>query len=239
MSNPCSSITRLRATTPLVAHAFALARFGFSIQTALSSARLRSVKRTESCEPPQHEFRHKVHSFPQDVPSQAATAYYIGELRNRFNNETESTRQKERTSMKTECTSRLAFLNPRVLIGFALYAAGLVLAFGAMSSAAAGDNAAAELSQSVPAQAPGRWKSPATSSLHATRHTATLLPNGQVLVAGGHGNGRLLASAELYDPATGTWTATGSLATARGYHTATLLPNGKVLVAGGYNGTDS
>ena len=60
--------------------------------------------------------------------------------------------------MKTECTSRLGFLNPRVLIGFALYAAGLVLAFGAMSSAAAGDNTAVELSQSVPAQAPGRWK---------------------------------------------------------------------------------
>ena len=42
--------------------------------------------------------------------------------------------------MKTESTSRLAFLNPRVLIGFALYAAGLVFAFVAMSSAAAGEN---------------------------------------------------------------------------------------------------
>ena len=46
-------------------------------------------------------------------------------------------------------------------------------------------------------------------------HTATLLPNGKVLVAGGYGNSGYLASAELYDPATGTWTATGSLATAR------------------------
>ena len=43
--------------------------------------------------------------------------------------------------MKTASTSRLTFLNPRVLIGFALYAAGLVLAFAAMSSAVAGDNA--------------------------------------------------------------------------------------------------
>ena len=65
-------------------------------------------------------------------------------------------------------------------------------------------------------------------------YTATLLPNGKVLVVGGFTsfNG-ILASAELYDPASGTWSATGSLATARSYHTATLLPNGKVLVVAG------
>src|SRR6266436_6650947 len=65
-------------------------------------------------------------------------------------------------------------------------------------------------------------------------HTATLLENGKVLVAGGF-NHRLnpssLASAELYDPATGTWTNTGQLAIGRGGHTATLLLNGMVLVA--------
>ena len=57
-----------------------------------------------------------------------------------------------------------------------------------------------------------------TGSLATARsfHTATLLPNGKVLVAGGfNGIGGTLASAELYDPASGTWTATGSLATAR------------------------
>jgi hypothetical protein len=68
-----------------------------------------------------------------------------------------------------------------------------------------------------------------TGSLNTGRsqHTATLLPNGKVLVAGGlDNNNNALASAELYDPASGTWTATGNLNTARYIHTATLLPNG-------------
>jgi MYXO-CTERM domain-containing protein len=74
----------------------------------------------------------------------------------------------------------------------------------------------------------------ATGSLGTKRyeHTATILGNGKVLVAGGD-NAAYLASAELYDPVAGTWAATGPLATARRYHTATLLGNGKVLVAGG------
>lgn len=63
-----------------------------------------------------------------------------------------------------------------------------------------------------------------------SNHTATLLLNGKVLVAGGWGGG---ASAELYDPASDAWTVTGRLHLARAGATATLLPNGKVLVAGG------
>jgi WD40 repeat protein len=69
-------------------------------------------------------------------------------------------------------------------------------------------------------------------------HTATLLTNGKVLVAGGYDGSTSLASAELYDPATGAWSATGSFTTGRYYHAAASLPNGTVLVAGGYDGTD-
>lgn len=64
-------------------------------------------------------------------------------------------------------------------------------------------------------------------------HTATLLPNGKVLIAGGNNRTDEVASAELYDAATGAFSATGRLTTARMTHTATLLHNGKVLIAGG------
>ena len=79
-----------------------------------------------------------------------------------------------------------------------------------------------------------------TGSMATARdfHTATLLPNGKVLVAGGENSSDgILASAELYDPAAGTFASTGTMATTRRFHTATLLTNGKVLVAGGDNGT--
>jgi hypothetical protein len=105
--------------------------------------------------------------------------------------------RKKGTSMKTERTSRLAFFNPRVVIGVALYAAGLVLAFAPMSSVVEEDKAAGGLSQSAPPQALGRWKVTGDLVTARTYHKATLLPNGQVLVAGGAEGGR---TAELYDP---------------------------------------
>ena len=72
----------------------------------------------------------------------------------------------------------------------------------------------------------GTWTE--TGSLVTGRYiySATLLPNGNVLVAGGIAACcNSIASAELYDPASGTGTETGSLVTARELHTATLLPH--------------
>lgn len=79
-----------------------------------------------------------------------------------------------------------------------------------------------------------------TGSLHTARiyHSATLLPNGRVLIVGGHGVSEDLASAELYEADEGVFVPTANLQTARANHTATLLPNGQVLVVGGQdNGT--
>ena len=83
------------------------------------------------------------------------------------------------------------------------------------------------------------WTNTGSMTTARTGHTATLLGNGEVLVAGGGNATGFLPSAELYNPATGKWTPTGFMTTARGSHTATLLPNGEVLVAGGVSNGSS
>ncbi|HTN85744.1 MAG TPA: kelch repeat-containing protein, partial [Sorangium sp.] len=83
------------------------------------------------------------------------------------------------------------------------------------------------------------WQTAGSMNVARSDHTATLLPSGLVLVAGGMDLRSAeevvltLDSAELYDPATDTWTDAGKMLHARGAHTATRLPSGKVLVAGG------
>ena len=81
-------------------------------------------------------------------------------------------------------------------------------------------------------RATGTWTPTGRVSQHRYNHTATLLPDGKVLVAGGSSRDET-ASTELYDPATGTWSAAAPMSAARDSHTATLLPDGRVLVVGG------
>src|SRR6516162_4012041 len=64
-------------------------------------------------------------------------------------------------------------------------------------------------------------------------HTATLLANGRVLIAGGTPFGQATTTSELYDPETQTWTNSGKLNGERALHTATLLRDGRLVLAGG------
>jgi hypothetical protein len=83
---------------------------------------------------------------------------------------------------------------------------------------------------------------PDSAAMNVPRYfeTATLLPDGKVLLAGGYGTDGAdpLASTELYDPASNSFaSATATMNAARALASAGLLPNGKVIIAGGVSGT--
>jgi hypothetical protein len=75
-----------------------------------------------------------------------------------------------------------------------------------------------------------------TGNMAAARadHSATLLPDGRVLITGSAGT-----IAEIYDPASGRFSSTGGMSISRIRHTATLLNSGKVLIAGGCGTTSA
>jgi hypothetical protein len=119
---------------------------------------------------------------------------------------------------------------------------GMVLVAGGINNQSCGGICGNGVLGSAELYDPATGTFTSTGSLNTARvgHTATLLNNGMVLMAGGctaclpgYTNSPNAAEAELYNPATGTFTRTGSLNTPRMLHTATLLDSGMVLMAGG------
>lgn len=96
------------------------------------------------------------------------------------------------------------------------------------------------------AAAPGSFGATGSMSIPRSIHTATLLPNGRVFIAGGYdptlcptcSTTPTIVTTETYDPASQTFGSSHNLIQQRAYHTATLLGNGKALIVGGYNGKD-
>jgi N-acetylneuraminic acid mutarotase len=126
-------------------------------------------------------------------------------------------------------------------MNYAHYQGTLTLLLNGQALAAGGSNTATASPQ-VPAvelfdPTTNTWSYAASMANARINHTATLLSNGKVLVAGGADpSPGILSSAEIYDPVANTWSPAASMSTPRTNHTATLLADGTVLVAGG---TDS
>lgn len=138
-------------------------------------------------------------------------------------------------------TSTPVPLTPREeLVGWAFHGATLTTLPSGLVLRTGGSDDDQDLREAVLYDpATNTWSSAGTMSVTRHLHTATLLPDGRVLVVGGYtleGDYQLPAgrtSAEIYDPAAGTWTAAAPTNMPRMQHTATLLPSGRVLVIGG------
>jgi N-acetylneuraminic acid mutarotase len=105
-----------------------------------------------------------------------------------------------------------------------------LLIVGLIACSSVGDTHKASVDEGVVAPAAGMKTA-------RSGHTATSLPNGNVLIAGGMtGNGNYYDTVEIYSPATKIFRPARSMSARREGHTTTLLPDGKVLIAGGYDG---
>ena len=117
-----------------------------------------------------------------------------------------------------------------------LLPSGKVLVTGGSAMAAAGTFPPSLASAEIYDPIADKWSSAASMAIARSFHTATLLPGGKVLVAGGLDSAvTALSSAEIYDPIADKWSSAASMAIARGQHTATLLASGKVFVVAGDN----
>ena len=82
---------------------------------------------------------------------------------------------------------------------------------------------------------PARWELIGDAAVARYRHSATLLADGRVLIAGGETGTEHLATTRVYDPAANSFQDAGSLSVPRSLHSATLLADGRVLLVGGEN----
>ncbi len=115
-----------------------------------------------------------------------------------------------------------------------LFTAGGVAGVFVNTVTAASGSISGHATVTVVGQAGGPFAPTGNMITARAHHTATLLPNGKVLIVGGvNVGGEPLRSAEIYDPSTGSFSPAGDMATVVGEHTAVLLSDGRVLIAGG------
>jgi hypothetical protein len=123
----------------------------------------------------------------------------------------------------------------RLWAGCRIVACAVVLALAGCSGSTTPSSPAGSQTP-APSLGPGRFLSAGALAHGRESHSATVLPDGRILIAGGPDAPaqELIGQAEVWDPATRTFSPTGSMVTARDMQTATWLPkNGLFLLAGG------
>lgn len=110
---------------------------------------------------------------------------------------------------------------------------------GVSGAATVKNNQSAEAIEFLGGIAGSSWKRLKDMNFARTNVNAVVLPDGKILIIGGHSNGQKwsptpILPAEIYDPATDTYTTAASLNFQRQYHSVCiLLPDGRVFAAGG------